>query len=500
MIKIFFVIKFSGNTQQDAQEFIVILLDAFHEGLKNDCADKEILKFYEKLLEKNHSDEKQAKIFQDYYNGKCGHSIITKLLQGLFKSEIKCKNCGQISRNFEPFFVCPVPIIKRSIKEVEIYYEHFSPNYSFIKLRIKYEKQKKITINDIKKLIGERFKINHESLLVISIENMKFLNGDILIGNFLKQTFNKKILIRDYLDFEKEIPIEDQVLMKFSIKTKGNNSDRYYKSRSCDQFIIINKNEKLYQVHYRIYLYLWTQKLLGQKLDLESFQANVRYLPYALKQPKNFYLDYESEDFPLSITQTYEEFLLSKKKKSNDYFVLDVEFKEYLELLLVVEETLAHGEVNEMINSFDIYDCLKYMTREEDLDESNKWNCPTCKTEQLCSKKFEIYQTGPILILYFKRYKNFPLRKKINTKIVFPIEELNLDNFIISNEFPKKFELFAICNHYGDASHGHYTAYCKNQNSCWFYFNDEHVEKKTDLNEMVTEKAYILFYKRKSFF
>ena len=179
---------------------------------------------------------------------------------------------------------------------------------------------------------------------------------------------------------------------------------------------------------------------------------------------------------------------------------LDIELNDSVKLVGVVEEFLAHGENNEINSSFDIYDCLKYMTREEDLDESNKWKCPTCKTEQLCSKKFEIYQTGPFLILYFKRNKSFPLRKKINTKIVFPIEELNLDNFIISNEFSKKFELFAICNHYGDASQGHYTAYCKSQNSCWFHFDDENVEKKNNVNDLVTEHAYILFYKRKSSF
>lgn len=57
-----------------------------------------------------------------------------------------------------------------------------------------------------------------------------------------------------------------------------------------------------------------------------------------------------------------------------------------------------------------------------------------------------------------------------------------------------RYELFAICNHVGDSSAGHYTAFCKNKGD-WYKFDDNYVTKTT--SSVVTEQAYMLFYRRK---
>ena len=144
-----------------------------------------------------------------------------------------------------------------------------------------------------------------------------------------------------------------------------------------------------------------------------------------------------------------------------------------------------------------IFDCLNLMTMEEKLDESNKWLCPNCKRLQLCSKKLEIYQTGPILIIHFKRHQTVPKRKKITTKIEFPINGLDLSRYVISGGKGKVYDLFAFCNHFGELNQGHYTAVCLNERyGKWFQFDDERVSPIGE-GEMVKDNAYILFYKRR---
>lgn len=59
------------------------------------------------------------------------------------------------------------------------------------------------------------------------------------------------------------------------------------------------------------------------------------------------------------------------------------------------------------------------------------------------------------------------------------------------------YELYAVSNHYGSLSGGHYTAYAKNKER-WFSFNDSSVSSVSE--SQVTSRssgAYILFYRRK---
>ncbi|XP_023243945.1 ubiquitin carboxyl-terminal hydrolase 2-like [Centruroides sculpturatus] len=59
----------------------------------------------------------------------------------------------------------------------------------------------------------------------------------------------------------------------------------------------------------------------------------------------------------------------------------------------------------------------------------------------------------------------------------------------------RTYNLYAISNHSGSTSSGHYTAFCKNPYSGqWQEFNDSRVSKNITTNDLVTAEAYILFY------
>jgi len=54
--------------------------------------------------------------------------------------------------------------------------------------------------------------------------------------------------------------------------------------------------------------------------------------------------------------------------------------------------------------------------------------------------------------------------KKINDKIDFPVEGLNMTNYVINSKDGRKiiYDLYAVSNHFGSLSGGHYTAFAKN--------------------------------------
>ena len=92
---------------------------------------------------------------------------------------------------------------------------------------------------------------------------------------------------------------------------------------------------------------------------------------------------------------------------------------------------------------------------------------------------------------------------KLEDKVQFPIEGLDLSNYIISNRNPDGthkeeliYDLFAISNHYGNMGFGHYTAFAKNPgDGLWYEFDDSTVSR-VDQDSIITEAAYNLFYRR----
>ena len=128
--------------------------------------------------------------------------------------------------------------------------------------------------------------------------------------------------------------------------------------------------------------------------------------------------------------------------------------------------------------------------------ENNEWYCENCKKKQRAKKKLEIYHTPKILIIQIKRFSHV---NKINTKVDFPLKDLDLSKYILSKDKTKsiKYDLFAVANHYGSLTYGHYTAFCKNSiDEKWYEFNDSCVYEITDLSKIVSSNAYVLFYKQ----
>ena len=95
--------------------------------------------------------------------------------------------------------------------------------------------------------------------------------------------------------------------------------------------------------------------------------------------------------------------------------------------------------------------------------------------------------------------------------VEFPISGLNLKEFVLNKSLPFDeevkeekvdliYDLYAICNHFGGLGGGHYTAYCKNNNDGkWYNFDDAMVTEVTNLENMISSSAYVLFYKRRDF-
>ena len=116
----------------------------------------------------------------------------------------------------------------------------------------------------------------------------------------------------------------------------------------------------------------------------------------------------------------------------------------------------------------------------------------------------EVYKAPDYLIIHLKRFSHnrntmFGTRK-INDFINFPTTGLDLNPYVQEGHTDDKsylYDLYAVSNHFGSLSGGHYTAFCKNPlYKKWFNFDDTDVSHANE-KDVVSKAAYVLFYKRR---
>jgi ubiquitin C-terminal hydrolase len=138
--------------------------------------------------------------------------------------------------------------------------------------------------------------------------------------------------------------------------------------------------------------------------------------------------------------------------------------------------------------------------REEPLD--GDYYCSECHSLKEAKQKADLALPLPrVLIIQLKRFTYDAYSDaKIDTYIDFPIQGLDLNQYIAQNDKNNEnisalYDLVAVSNHTGTLLSGHYTTYARNyRNKTWYSFNDEITREISDEKDIVTKNAYILVY------
>ena len=135
------------------------------------------------------------------------------------------------------------------------------------------------------------------------------------------------------------------------------------------------------------------------------------------------------------------------------------------------------------------------LAKEND-ENDERWFCNECNTKVNATIKHSIWDLPDYLIISLGRYQYFPRQLKVNTNVVYPLMNLDMEPFHSGfKNKSMKYNLYAVSNHFGNQNGGHYTAFRKNPNGKWYHFNDESVNEVAP-ESVITNNAYCLFYER----
>ncbi|POW21643.1 hypothetical protein PSHT_02169 [Puccinia striiformis] len=174
------------------------------------------------------------------------------------------------------------------------------------------------------------------------------------------------------------------------------------------------------------------------------------------------------------------------------------------------------------ISKVSLNQCLDAFLKEEIMEKDDAWNCPKCKVRRKATKRLSLSKLPPILLIHLKRFSfKGPFSDKLETFVQYPLYGLDLSSYIppplpptssslatsISNELkpphdqfsssnprtplnPESniYDLYAVCNHFGSLSSGHYTAFARSQKD-WYNIGDSRVSKTDEKSVKVCDLA-----------
>jgi hypothetical protein len=145
-------------------------------------------------------------------------------------------------------------------------------------------------------------------------------------------------------------------------------------------------------------------------------------------------------------------------------------------------------------------ECVDLYLHEERLNGDNQWYCSKCRCHRDANQRHTIWVLPPILIVHLKRFKfndHGRIGSKNNAKIEYPFM-WDLSRLSQHPGGQGRYELYAVANHIGAMSSGHYTAYGKNRfDDGWYLFDDSVCRRVSERTlERNRSSAYLLFYNR----
>ena len=147
--------------------------------------------------------------------------------------------------------------------------------------------------------------------------------------------------------------------------------------------------------------------------------------------------------------------------------------------------------------SFTLFECFEYF-KDKELLKINEWFCKKCKKHQSAVKQKEFFYLPKLFIICLKRFSQ-DKRYKSSNFINFPLDNMDMKDYVVGPDKNHSiYDCFAVNQHYESLGVGHYKAICKNIDNKWYLYDDSSCSE-TNKNQVISDAAYVVFYRRKPY-
>jgi len=393
-------------------------------------------------------------------------TLITNLFYGQMRSTVKCLGCEQIETRDESISFLPLPISNYNQKTIR--YIKSNGEQRLISIAIK------SNVIDIRCLIKCFIEQHEPTLTEKRIQAIQLVNN---CAAKLYETWRSLISIPDeelaFLEYPEKLEHQKYIWCDFLDHSTG--------ELFRPSVLLVGPTRDCYYRHLSDQI----DELLGHLCSMTDAPASACFLYWVDRYKKRYELSTEAstgEDLPYLSYITIE--------MATEW--VDI-YKKYC-------------NTNYSTDNSGLRSSLADFFREDLLD--GDYHCSKCENPTKARQKSDLcLPLPPVLIIQLKRFTyDIHSNDKIDTYISFPLDGLDLNEYIIKDDSNKDgnsssttYDLVAVSNHTGSLTSGHYTTYAKNvQDGKWYLFDDKIVRKLDNDTDVITKNAYILIYVQKS--
>eukprot|EP00116_Pleurobrachia_bachei_P002514 sb/3462776/ len=513
---------YSGFQQQDAQEFLSVLLDTLHEDLNQG----DIKRTFTMPDGDGKCDREVASESWNFHKQR-NSSYFVENFMGQYKSKVTCLECSKVSITFDPYMYLSLPLSKG---KTPVEYFFLSSSAAGVK-RCKVYTNLPVSSHILLKSISQELEISGDKLAMYTISKTLLLNvytpedtvtpGDLNDGQLIIQENRHSV----------EGSVALRVLFSVSHPLPQNNCACCNQTGDLKRCLRCKKvaycNHECQKKHFKVHKLecKGTPQLVGlplvifvkrRDLKLEKLTSLITStntnLSFIQQQKAKFRTELKVCD---RMGVPLDNFTLSASSKAADFIRVST---ENLSLMLVYDNSNSNllGQTDFEIDDhrsltysppkISLGDCFEMFTQEEKLPSTELWKCPRCNKLQRATKQISLFSCPNYLIVHLKRFqaKNIIMFDKVDKHITFPIRELDLSGYSVPRtdvgQSYYTYDLYGVANHYGSLYRGHYTAFAKlsGEGTTWREFDDRCVTDISD-NDVQSQAAYVLFYKRRDF-
>uniref|UniRef100_A0A8C3IXB8 ubiquitinyl hydrolase 1 n=1 Tax=Chrysemys picta bellii TaxID=8478 RepID=A0A8C3IXB8_CHRPI len=510
--------QFRGNSQHDALEFLLWLLDRMHEDLGSSCGSGSA---------------------QPAAQPPSRQSFVQNHFQAQYRSSLTCPHCLKQSNTFDPFLCVSLPIPLRQTRPLNVTLVFQSKSQRF--LRIGLAVPLFSTVATLRAMVAEEGKITPDQVILVELSPSGFQRS------FHDEEDLNAIAEGDSVyAFQAPLPFSrgsssrlsgtrlrsglflagrwELLLLLCNTAGTGQQAARFGPPLLTREDRAISW-EQLQQCILSKMRYLMRNEAQVQGVG-DLFRVRVAGGSVACS-----YLS-PQDGRPLyhpAVDRALQFGGLGGPPHVKLVVEWDPNTKERLfgsiqeEVVQDTESVRLQQQAHQQQHSCTLDECFQLYTKEEQLAPDDAWRCPHCQVLQQGVVKLSLWTLPDILIIHLKRFRQVGERRtKLSTLVRFPLRGLNMAPHVAkrsqagtqalgpwatwkqlpylheSSQLESLYDLYAVCNHHGSMQGGHYTAYCRNSlDSRWYSYDDSAVEPVLE-DEVSTRGAYILFYQRRN--
>ena len=492
-----FAPQFAGYQQHDSQELMSCVLDGLHEDL-----NRIKKKPYVPTIDSN--DRPDDVVSREAWTGHLqrNDSVINDFFFGQMKSHITCQSCGATSVTFDPFSSLSLPLPLSNTCNLRLPVFCINGVMKVLEFPI----DPAITLATLKTLIAKELSDKDSTVHFCLLSKnaglfsriYKTLRNSCYIDEFRKLP---ELLVAYELPMEAELFYTTDHLPS-SVHPKRGTIDILFGVKDNSYSNFISSTAKCTSAPRRMFCLTASRNEIYEKVALiirESWDGDITEVPDFDLYSVN--LEYSSISVKQKLPRDNEQFVLS----NNGDTLMCVWQRTDVKQLSLGTQNLPEGGQFKTGAKLALRDCLDKFSESEQLAPEDTFYCSKCKQHLAPVKKLDIWASPDVLIIHLKRFNYsratyLVQREKISNFVDFPLQDLDLTPYVkgpISSEAPPVYDLFAVSEHSGGLGGGHYTAKCLNFiDGQWYDFNDANVGP-TSPESCLTERAYVLFYRRK---